>query len=204
MNWTAEKLITFERSIAEEWERGELPFLLHLCGGNEAQLLKIFSEVNSGDWVISTHRNHYHYLLAGGTPEQLRREIRQGRSMFIFDPAINFISTSIVCGGPAIAAGLAWSLRGSGKTVWCFLGDGAEDNGHFYEAVLFVHGHNLPCRFIIEDNDRSVESTKQERRGERDGMAWLWPGSVQRYKYTPTYPHAGSGCKHHIVFKPKA
>lgn len=197
---TKEELIDFETKVKELWEAGELPFLLHLCGGNEEQLIDIFREVQKGDWVFSSHRSHYHYLLAGGSPERLIDLISAGRSMFVFDNELNFVTSSILAGTCCIAAGVAWSLKeqGSRNAVWCFLGDGAEEQGHFYEAVSFVAAHGLPCKFIIEDNDRSVDTSKPERRG---GFEMQWPPCVIRYHYTPTYPHAGSGCKHHIEFK---
>jgi len=197
---TADELIDFENDVKSLWESGHLPFLLHLCGGNEHQLIEIFSRVNEGDYVLSTHRSHYHYLLAGGARNSLRDQIIRGNSMFIFDRKLNFLTSSIVAGTPAIAAGISLSLkrRASSQRVWCFVGDGAEDEGHFYEAVRFVDGHDLPCIFVIEDNNRSVDTAKADRYGTSE-MAW--PKCVIRYHYTPTYPHAGSGCNFKITFK---
>ncbi len=197
-----DELISFESRVKDLWEAGELPFLLHLCGGNEEQLIEIFREIRDGDWIFSSHRSHYHYLLAGGLEERLMGLIKKGRSMFVFDRGLNFFTSSVLAGTCCIAAGVAHTLKeeNSENRVWCFLGDGAEDEGHFYEAVCFVQGHNLPCTFIIEDNDRSVDTSKEQRRG--SNYMWRsWPSCVRRYHYTPTYPHAGSGCKHHIEFK---
>ena len=80
---TAQTLIHFESCVKERWENGELPYLLHLSGGNEEQLIEIFKGYKNGDWVFSSHRNHYHYLLAGGSAERLMAQIESGRSMFI-------------------------------------------------------------------------------------------------------------------------
>jgi hypothetical protein len=55
--------------------------------------------------------------------------------------------------------------------------------------------------FIIEDNDRSVDSTIEERMPTKFRMEW--PSCVIRDKYKPTYPHAGNGTKKRIVFKDK-
>jgi pyruvate dehydrogenase E1 component alpha subunit len=189
---TKADLIAFERRIAEHWEAGKIPSFVHLSGGNEDQLIKIFKRIQKGNYIFSTHRNHYHYLLAGGSPDKLERMILEGRSMHIIDADLRFFSTAIVAGGPAIAAGVALSLKMTGKPdkVWCFVGDGAEDEGHFYEAVRYVDGWNLPCTFVIEDNDRSVETPRLERYGL---SKMQWPNCVIRYHYTPTYPHAGTG-----------
>jgi TPP-dependent pyruvate/acetoin dehydrogenase alpha subunit len=237
---TKDQLIAFETRIKDLWEAGDLPFLLHLSGGNEEPLIELFKEIRPGDWVFSGHRSHYHYLLAGGSPSRLEKLIRAGRSMFVFDRKINFVTSSILAGCCGIAAGVAWAVQEEVRRqnaevisdkglvvsaslttypsplttppnpspltpsphVWCFLGDGAEDEGHFYEAVRFVDGHRLPCTFIIEDNNRSVETRKADRRGpDSNDAAILWPKCVRRLRYMSTYPHAGSGCKHHIEFK---
>jgi len=118
--------------------------------------------------------------------------ILEGRSMHIIDKSLNFISTAIVSGGATIATGIALALKRkkSNKHVWCFVGDAAEDEGHFYEAVRYVDGYDLPCTFIIEDNNRSVETPKIERYGSSEIQ---WPSCVRRYNYEPTTPHAGTG-----------
>lgn len=243
---TAADLIAFEDRIRAHWQAGELPCLLHLCGGNEEQLLEIFSRIRPGDWILSTHRNHYHALLAGIPAEQLEADILAGHSMFTFSKEHNFLSSSVLAGTCAIAAGLAWTLkhapevalagrpgtpppRSPGREardpaphVYCFLGDGAEEEGHFYEAALFVESHGLPCTFIIEDNDRSVDSPRAARRPllaatphqvspPRGASVMIVPmpldhfRCVERYHYTPTYPHAGDGsAPGTITFKPAA
>ena len=178
---------------------------MHLSGGNEDQLLKIYDDILPCDWVFSTHRNHYHALLKGIHPNDLRESIRNGRSMFVYSRDHHFVCSAVLAGTCAIAAGVAWALKeeGSKAKVICFIGDGGEEEGHFYEAAMFVEAQELPCTFIIEDNDRSVDTQKKARRGVSRGLDELF-GCVRRYHYRSTYPHAGSGCKHQITFKPAA
>lgn len=199
---TIAALIAFEKRIVDLFEDARIPHPIHLSGGNERQLIEIFREIMPGDYIFSTHRNHYHYLLAGGPPERLEELILAGNSMHVFDRERNFLTTAIVAGGPAIAAGVACGLKrqGSSARVWCFVGDGAEDEGHFYEAVRYVDGHDLPCTFIIEDNDRSVETPRAARHGRK---VMSWPPCVRRYQFTPTYPHVGTGTGNIIEFKGK-
>ena len=195
-------LIEFEEVVASHWEHGDLPYLIHLSGGNEDFLLEHFEEeVKDGDWIFSTHRNHHHALLSGIPRSELLTKILNGNSMFVFDSSRHFFTSSILAGTCAIAAGVAYALKEEGSTnkVWCFLGDGAEEQGHFYESVMMVQGHDLPCTFIIEDNNRSVDSSKSERVPSE--FKFRMPGCVIRNHYTPTYPHAGNGTKKHIVFK---
>lgn len=202
--FSKEELIAFEARVAKLFEEGKINTPIHLSGGNEDELNSIFEYVDKDDWVVSTHRNHYHYLLKGGSEKKLLDEILgkeegcchgKGRSMHIYDRTINFISSAIVGGSAAIAVGLALSLKKKFKgkrrpIVWCFCGDGAEDTGHFVEAVRFGAARALPLTFVVEDNDRAVESTKKER--------WhnYYPvkgGNVIRYSYERKFPHVGIG-----------
>mgnify|MGYP003650932707 FL=1 len=189
--WTKEELIAFEDRIGDLYLDNKLPFLFHLSGGNEDELIKIFKDIKEGDYVISNHRSHYHALLHGIPPETVEQRILDGRSMFIYDRERNFFCSAIIGGTPAIAAGIAWALKrkGSDKKVWCFIGDGTEDSGHTYEAVRYVDGFDLPCKFIIENNNRSVESTNEERWGKTAEYQWN-SSSVIKYHYDITYPHA--------------
>ncbi|MDO8528372.1 MAG: thiamine pyrophosphate-dependent enzyme [Nanoarchaeota archaeon] len=190
-NMTKEELIKFEGEINDLWEQAKIPYPVHFCGGNEEQLIEIFKEIKPEDYVFSTHRAHYHALLKGISPEKLKEIIMRGDSMHIFSKEFNFFTSAIVCGVPSIAVGTALALKkkNSKKHVWCFIGDGAEDEGHFYEAARYVEGHNLPCTFIIEDNNRSVETPKEVRYGKSEIK---WPNCVRRYYYKSNYPHVGT------------
>lgn len=179
----------------------------HLSGGNESDLIWIFKNIKPSDWVVSTHRNHYHYLLKGGDADALFQEITGGvnslcggksGSMHTTDMGRRFISSCLVgCGAP-IAVGIAESLKRacSKDSVWCFVGDGAVDQGMFYEALVYAESKDLPITFVVEDNNRSVASTKEDRGVEnsptRQG-AILLSNKVKYYSFEPTYPHCGDG-----------
>lgn len=197
---TRESLQLFEAKIAALWEDGELPYLLHLQGGEEGIMLDIFRRAKPGDWFFGSHRSHYLALLAGLSEQHVESEILSGRSMFLYSREKNLFVSAILAGTAPIAAGVARAIkeRGGKETVWHFCGDGAEDSGHFAEAVAYVQGHNLPCRFIVLDNDRQVETSKLERRG---NFQMQWPSCVERYEYKSTHPHAGNGTSKKIVFK---
>ena len=210
---TSSDLIAFESRIRDHFAAGQLPCLIHLSGGNEEQLLDIFSRVRPQDWVFSTHRNHYHALLKGIPADHLEAEILAGRSMFIYSRDHNFLTSSILAGTCCIAAGVAWDIAASALTVgprphvWCFLGDGAEEEGHYYEAALFAESNDLPITFIIEDNARQVDTPKSERRGIFHSTRCPLDHftCVKRYHYEPTYPHGGAGLPAgSVTFEPAA
>jgi len=188
-----ESLIRFENEIKVLFEQAKIPYPVHLCGGNEKQLIEIFKNIKKEDYKFSNHRSHYHYLLSGGSQEALKDKIMRGKSMYIFDRKLNFYTSVIMGGIPAIAAGVALALKRKKSTshVWCFVGDGAEDEGHFYEAARYVEGHDLPCTFIIEDNEYSVDTPKEARYGINSEIKW--GKHVIRYYYKRVYPHYGIG-----------
>lgn len=192
---TASELIATEDQIRELWQAGEINSLLHLDGSvdgiYEEWLCDFFREnIKPTDWVLASHRCHYVYQLHGWT--DLVEKVKAGKSMFLYGP--RFLCSAIVAGTASIAAGLALSIqqRGGEERVWCFVGDGAEDHGHFYEAVRLTLGRNLPLTFIITDNNSSCGVTKDQR---GSPSYWKWPSCVIRHSYQPKYPHAGTGVR---------
>ena len=179
-SFTKAELIRVEKRIARLFEKKKIKVPIHLSGGNEDELIKIFKGIRPIDYVFSTHRNHYHYLLHGGSASRIIDNIMGSGmgSMHTIDPSLHFYSSAIVAGCVAIAAGvgLALKMKRSTRKVWCFVGDGACDEGWFWEAKHYVEANKLPVTYIVEDNDRSVCSSK-----------------VERYCYVASWPHAGIG-----------
>lgn len=192
---TPELLIETENRVKELWEKGELPYLTHLCGGNEEWLCGYYSDhVGPNDWVFCSHRTHYHALLYGIEPDDLIARIRDGKSMFIYGE--RFVCSAIVAGVCSITAGRALGMKLTGEKahVHCFVGDGATDEGSFWEALRFSEGWDLPITFIVEDNGGQCGVDQ----GKRWGGEWPMIGrlldspKVRYYAYHPTHPHAGT------------
>lgn len=193
MKSTTARLRAFEDKIAEEFKAKNIHCPIHLSHGNERNLIKIFKNIDKNDYVFSTHRNHYHYLLHTDNIARLLVKITvKNDSMHTSDPESHFYSSSIVAGCVAIAAGVAMALKmkKSKQRVWCFVGDGASDEGWFSEAVRYAEGKNIPITYIIEDNNRSVCTTKRQRWG---NDAKFCNTHVIYYYYKCKYPHCGCG-----------
>lgn len=186
-----EELIQFEKEISELFLDKKIKVPIHLSGGNEEQLIKIFKHIKKEDWLFSTHRNHYHALLKGFDVEELKRLILSGESMHIYSKELNFFTSSIVGGILPIAVGLAYSikLKGEGNHVWAFVGDMSAETGIFHECTKYAERNNLPIAFIVEDNGVSVNSPTQIvwGDGEYNGK------SIMRYKYEREWNHVGPG-----------
>lgn len=193
---TPAQLTATEDRLVAYWEAGDINSLIHFAGSTdleyEAWLCRLFEHaIGSEDWVLCSHRAHFHKLLYDdmmGNDLNLIHDVLAGRSMFMYGK--RFIQSAIVGGLCGVAAGLAMSIKAQGGTnrVWLFGGDGMEDQGSFYEAVRLVDGRGLPCTFLIEDNNRQCGVSKQDRQVKD----FPWPACVVQHCYTPKYPHAGS------------
>lgn len=209
---TKEQLIAAKERIRQVFADGDLPFVIHLSGGNEDQLIRIFERIKPGDYVFGSHRSHYLFMLAGGTAEELESEVRAGRSMHLFRSArqgeAHLLTSSILAGICGVAAGVAWSIKANPSSTakcWCFLGDGSEDEGAFFESANFVEGWDLPCFYIIEDNGKSVDTETTRRRGPHLPIRERWQDykHVVRYHYRLSENHCGPNLSQNVTFNPE-
>jgi pyruvate dehydrogenase E1 component alpha subunit len=97
-----------------------------------------------------------------------------------------------------IAVGLAMGLKRSGEKarVHCFMGEMTSETGIAHEAIKYSTNHQLPIRFIVEDNSKSVctdtrEAWNQPKLTYEDSTHPL----VVYYRYQSKYPHAGAGVR---------
>jgi TPP-dependent pyruvate/acetoin dehydrogenase alpha subunit len=209
---TKEELIAFEDKVASLWEAGKIKYPVHLSGGNEDMLIEMFKHIRKEDYVFSTHRNHYHYLLHGGDADKLLAELvgepgslcrGKAGSMGIIDVSRNFFANGILGGNCAIAVGVAWAIKESkgSQRVMCFVGDGCTDEGHFWEAVRYAQAWRLPVKFVIEDNNRSVTTDCETRWNDKTIESFasgFLDDNLFYYKFEPTKPHVGTGV--HVNF----
>jgi TPP-dependent pyruvate/acetoin dehydrogenase alpha subunit len=188
---TKKDLIKFELDIIKIYESGKIRAPIHLSGNNENQLLKIFKKIKKNDWVFSTWRNHYHALLKGIPANWLKKEIIAGRSMGINNIKYKFYSSAIVAGIIPIALGVAKALKlkKSQNKAWVFIGDMTFETGIFHECYKYAKNHNLPLKFVIEDNNLSTNTPTDK--------VWIKKSKIPKdiiyYKYKRRYPHHGTG-----------
>jgi pyruvate dehydrogenase E1 component alpha subunit len=193
---TPEDLIAFETEIADIFNAGKIRAPVHLYFGNETQMIDIFRDVKPEDWVFCSWRSHYQCLLKGVPREEVKAEILAGRSISLCFPKYRVVSSAIVTGVLPIAVGTAMGIkrRGEKARVHCFVGDMTSETGSFHECLKYSTNHQLPIRFIIEDNAKSVCTDTRE--------TWNQPvltyenshhPLVVYYKYQTKYPHAGAG-----------
>jgi len=193
---TPETLRAFEADIAAEFNAGKIRAPIHLSGGNEQALIEIFRAVQPQDWVLTTWRSHYHCLLKGVPLAKLKADILAGKSITLTYPEQRVVSSAIVGGMLPVAVGLAWSIKDRVRhvpqaqaKVWVFVGDMAAATGIFNECIRYAYTHELPIRFVVEDNGLSVCTRTRDVWGPPDTFI----GFVTRYHYKLPWPHSGAG-----------
>jgi pyruvate dehydrogenase E1 component alpha subunit len=194
----AEALRRFEDKIAKIFNAGRIQAPVHLYSGNEENMIRIFKDIQEDDWVMCSWRSHYQCLLKGVDEEELLAEILSGRSISLCFPKQRVFSSAIVGGVLPIATGVAMSIKrneGSNK-VHCFLGDMTAETGIAHECIKYSQNHDLPIRFIVEDNGESVCTDTFYVWGmESSSFSQIASTKVEYYQYENQYPHAGAGVR---------
>jgi pyruvate dehydrogenase E1 component alpha subunit len=192
---TPADLVAFEDDIAACFNAKMIKAPVHLYSGNEEQMIDIFKDVKDEDWVMCTWRSHYQCLLKGVPPEELKQAILDGKSITLSFEKYKILSSAIVAGILPIAVGTAMGLKLSGKPgmVHVFVGDMTAETGTFHETYKYAHAHDLPIRFIIEDNNISV-CTPTQKVWNPEGRV-ITDSRIVRYSSKSKYPHAGAGAR---------
>tara|TARA_R110001583_G_scaffold510_2_gene4635 strand:+ start:668 stop:1276 length:609 start_codon:yes stop_codon:yes gene_type:complete len=195
IKYTKEELIDFETDIAECFNNAQIKAPVHLYDGNEEQMIEIFEKVKSKDWVFCTWRSHYQCLLKGVPPDQMKKDILDGKSITLCYPEYNIYSSAIVTGTIPIATGTALDIKrkGTDEHVWCFVGDMASETGSFFENWKYSVNHDLPITYVIENNGKSVCTNTHKTWGTDELFFAKETRKIIYYEYNTKYPHAGAG-----------
>jgi TPP-dependent pyruvate/acetoin dehydrogenase alpha subunit len=167
-------------NINKKMLEGHFKIPIHLAIGHEAVSACLAEAFSPSDKLLLTHRNIHFQLAFGATEEQLTNEyllkpsgLASGKlgSMNLMNPNTGNIYTSNILGNNfSVALGIAFSLKLKKQdgVVWIITGDGAIEEGAFYEAVLIASSLKLPIVFVVENNKWSLGTSILERRTEID------------------------------------
>jgi TPP-dependent pyruvate/acetoin dehydrogenase alpha subunit len=162
----------FEELVQSLFLRGEVYGTTHLYSGQEAVAVGFASALDGRDRVAATYRGHGHALALGVDPQALLDEmlgratgINGGRagSMNVTSPKDRLIgSFGIVGGSIAAATGAALALRQTRGVAVAFFGDGAMNQGYFFECLNFCKVLRLPIVLVCENNGYGEYTPFQE------------------------------------------
>jgi pyruvate dehydrogenase E1 component alpha subunit len=166
-----------EALLAEYHPAEEMRCPIHFCIGQEAIPAALSALVMPDDYMFSHHRSHGYYFAKGAPLGELYAEI-YGRetgangghagSQDISHSASHFYSGAILAGAVSIAVGAAFGFkfRKNSKIAISGFGEGATDEGAFWEAMNYAGKQKLPALFVIENNRYATFSDQLKRQAD--------------------------------------
>jgi len=168
-----------EETIRQEYDQDEMKTPVHLGIGQEAIVVGVCHSLPPGTKTFGTYRNHALYLSVtqdtdGFFAELYGKAAGPGKgkagSMHLASPARGLMATSAVVATTiplAVGAALANQYRRSPDVVVCFFGDGAVEEGVFWESLNFACLRRLRVLFVCEDNGLAIHTPTAARQGFR-------------------------------------
>jgi acetoin:2,6-dichlorophenolindophenol oxidoreductase subunit alpha len=149
--------------IAAYRSKKEIRCPVHFCLGQEAGSAALSTLLRLDDYLFCHHRCHGYYLAKGAPMSAMFAELYGRRtganggmagSQEISMAEVNFYSGAILTGavGMAVGVALAHQLRKQDTIVCAGFGEGATDEGLFWEAVSYASLRRLPIVFLCENN----------------------------------------------------
>jgi len=180
----------FEEKAGQLYGMGLIGGFCHLYIGQEAVVVGLEATAKEGDQRITSYRDHGHMLACGMDPKGVMAELTgredglskgKGGSMHMFSKEKEFYGGHGIVGAQVpLGAGLAFAnrYRGNDNVSFTYFGDGSANQGQVYEAFNMAALWELPCVFIIENNQyamgtsmkRSTSTPAIYTRGEAFGI----------------------------------
>ena len=166
----------FEDKCAEMYYRGKMFGFVHLYNGQEAVSSGIIKAMRPGqDYVSSTYRDHVHALSAGVPAREVMAELfgketgcskGRGGSMHMFSKEHRLLGGyAFIAEGIPVATGAAFAAKyrrealgeaDSDLVSASFFGDGAANNGQFFECLNMAALWKLPMLYVVENNKWAI------------------------------------------------
>ncbi len=159
-----ETMRKFEERAGDLYTKKEIRGFCHLYNGQEAIAAGAILGGNREDSHITSYRDHALMIACGGDPYKVMKELTgrfdgyskgKGGSMHIFDLEKKFYGGHGIVGAQtSLGTGIAFAIKYKKENNICFsyLGDGAANQGQFYESMNMASLWGLPVIYIIENN----------------------------------------------------
>lgn len=161
----------FEEKLSDLFSQGVMHGTCHLCVGEEATSAASIAALKPQDYKMGTHRGHGIAIASGVDEKKLMAEFfgcatgvckGMGGSMHITDLDHNFLGTNGIVGGSIpIATGAALTIKRKAqkdRISVCFFGDGATNEGVFYESLNMAMLWRLPVLYICTNNQYAMST----------------------------------------------
>lgn len=168
-----------EEAIRKHYHLNAMKTPVHLCNGSEGIAVGVSSALPKQTKVFGTYRNHGLYLALSNDTDGFFAELygklsgcAEGKagSMHLTAPEKGLMLTSAVVGTTipvAVGAAFANKYQNNSNFSAVFFGDGAMEEGVFWESLNFACLHKLRVLFICENNDLAIHTFGDDRKGFR-------------------------------------
>ncbi len=184
---------TEEALLKEYHPAEEMRCPIHFCIGQEAIPAALSALVKEDDYMFSHHRSHGYYFAKGAPLRELFAEIygretgaNGGRagSQDISYCGSHFYSGAILAGAVSIAVGAAFGFKfkKSSQIAISGFGEGATDEGAFWEAMNYTGKQKLPILFVIENNRYATFSDQLKRQADDNICERVRPFGIRATK----------------------
>jgi len=166
-----------EEKIRELYPQDDIKTPVHLGIGGEAIPVGVCHALPKESKYFGTYRNHTLFLTLSENTDLFFAELYgkatgpckgKGGSMHLMDPATGLVATSAVVATTipvAVGVALANQYRQSDDLVAVFFGDGAMEEGVFWESLNFACLKKLGILFVCEDNELAIHALATHRQG---------------------------------------
>lgn len=194
------RMRTAEQAIQREYPHNEMKTPMHMSIGEEGIIAGICTALKGKAKFYGTYRSHALYIAATGETDGFFAELYgkatgpaggKAGSMHLASPDHGLTMTSAVVGTTIpVAVGGAFREKyiGTDKIAVVFFGDGAVDEGVFWESLNLACLWNLPIMFVCEDNGLAIHTTTFLRRGYKSLGKIAEQYNCLVYDYTFTQP----------------
>ncbi len=164
-----------EEKIIEHYFEDDMKTPMHMSMGSEAISVGVCSALTPLDKVFGTYRSHALFLSRTNDHLKFFLElygkadgICRGKAGSMHLSSIkhgHFGASAVVASTIPLAAGTAFAEKynNSGGIAAVFFGDGAIDEGVFWETINISSLKGLPLLFVCEDNKLAVHTILSER-----------------------------------------
>ncbi len=166
-----------EKRIQEHYPEDEMKTPMHMSMGEEAIVAGVCEALGKKSQVFGTYRSHALYLSKTGETDKFFAEMygkatggAKGKagSMHLSAPEAGLMGTSAIVASiipAATGAAFANKMKKNKKIVAVFFGDGAVDEGNFWESLNIACLMKLPILFVCEDNELAIHTFTSQRQG---------------------------------------
>lgn len=177
------RLRHWQHRMNEDLKKKKFRIPIHVAIGHEALAAAVSRWMMKGDQLVLTHRNMAYNLARAGSFEGVYAEyqlsptgVAGGKlgSMNLADAGRGVVySSSILGNNIPVACGLALAkqVKKDPGFVIVLTGDGAMEEGPFYEGLVFSKTQRLRMLILVENNNMSMSSTIPQRRCDIDVQA---------------------------------